>query len=351
MVVNQQYTRIDTMELKALIYRKIGHRRAEKYFDQLKRFFSLKLNKNEFDKSCIRTIGRENLSLHNCLIRSIVKNACVSKSPPLKVRKVEGSLNVKIANGYQRNSLQSAFPPSPRKGRSPVHRDRKFRERPSPLGPLGKSPSITGDEAVTRVQEQQQSATELHSLGSRPPVEVGSVEDGEEVEQFAGSPSIQSRSPVTAPLGIFVNMGGTRKTLCNGSVQNFHPETSQNCGELPDSRSLRNRLQRKLEMEDLSMSMDCANLLNNGLDVFLKRLIEPCIALAGSRCGKEHVRQFNGQIMPGLDGILHGRHTQRPLKPICASMLDFHVAMESNPRILGEDWSIQLEKICSRACE
>ncbi|KAK3013914.1 hypothetical protein RJ639_009442 [Escallonia herrerae] len=350
MVVNQHYTRIDTLELKALISRKIGHQRAEKYFDLLKMLFSVKVNKNEFDKFCIRTIGRENISVHNRLIRSILKNASLAKVPPSRVRKVEGSL--RIDNGYQRSNQQSlhsdGFPPSPRKNRSP--RDLKFRDRPSPLGPLGKSHNVTPEEEFPRVQEQQ-SATELHSLGSRPPVEVVSVEDGEEVEQAAGSPSIQSRSPVTAPLGISMNVGGARKALCIGTVNNIYPETCQNSYELPDTRSLRNRLERKLEMEGLSISVDCANLLNNGLDAFLKRLIEPCIGLAGSKFRKEHLIHLNNQTLPVLNGMLPGRYGQRPNNFVYASMLDFRVAMESNPQILGGDWAVQLEKICSRACE
>ncbi|GMP38509.1 hypothetical protein CsSME_00009725 [Camellia sinensis var. sinensis] len=147
MVANQHYSRIDTLELKALVYHKIGHQRADKYFDHLKQLFSSKISKNEFDKFCIQTIGREHISLHNRLIRSIVKNACLAKVPPLKVRRVEESLNVKVANVSQRNCLQSlygeSFPPSPRKGRSHVNRDRKFRDRPSPLGPNGKTQSAT----------------------------------------------------------------------------------------------------------------------------------------------------------------------------------------------------------------
>ncbi|GFY89525.1 hypothetical protein Acr_06g0014650 [Actinidia rufa] len=354
MVANQHFSRVDTTELKAVIYQKIGHQRADKYFDLLKQLFSSKISKNEFDKFCIRTIGREHISLHNRLIRSIVKNACLAKDPPPKVRDLDKSLNVKVANGYQRNSLQSlygdAFPPSPRKGRSPVNRDRKFRDRPSPLGPLGKTQSGTCEESYPRVQEQQ-SATELHSLGSRPPLEVASVEDGEEVEQIAGSPGVQSRSPVTAPLGISMNLGGARKTMFNGSAYNFQPHTCQSSGELPDTRSLRSRLQQKLEMEGLSVSLDCVNLLNNGLDVYLKRLIEPCIGLARSRCGKERLGQLNGQITHGLNGIVPGRYLQRPIQSVYASMLDFRVPMESTPRILGEDWAVQLEKICSRASE
>ncbi|KAI3445902.1 hypothetical protein Pfo_002567 [Paulownia fortunei] len=353
MVANHHFTRVDTLELKDLIYRKIGHQRAEKYFDQLKRFFGLKLSKVDFDKSCIRMIGRENISLHNRLIRSIVQNSCQAKIPPQKARKVEGH-SVKVANGYQRNCLQSlygdAFPQSPRKCRSPVNRDRKFRDRPSPLGPLGKSPSITCEETVTRVQEQQ-SATELHSLCSRPPVDVASVEDGEEVEQFAGSLTDRSWSPVTAPLGVSVSMVGARKALHCGYTYNTSAETCQNSGELPDTRSLRSHLQKKLALEGLGISLDCANLLNNSLDVFLKRLIEPCIGIAGSQCTDPHIlgRQSNNQMISGLNGILPGRFAERLTQPMYINMLDFRVAMESNPCILGEDWSIQLEKICHYA--
>ncbi|XAR52907.1 hypothetical protein NMG60_11021239 [Bertholletia excelsa] len=354
MVAGQHCSRIDTLQLKALIYQKIGHQRADKYFNQLKLLFSSKISKNEFDKFCIRTIGRENIALHNRLIRSIIKNASLSKvPPPLKVKKVQESLNVKAANGHQRNGLQSlygdAFPPSPRKGRSTASRDRKFRDRPSPLGPLGQTPSATCEESIPRVQEQQ-SATELHSLSSRPPVEVTSVEDGEEVEQIAGSPSIQSRSPVTAPLGISMNIGGSRKTIFGWSSFNFHPHTCQNSGELPDTRTLRSRLEQKLELEGLGISTDCVNLLNCGLDVYLKQLIEPCIGLARSKCGKKHLG-LNGQITHGLNGILPGRYIERPTLSTCASLLDFRVSMESTPRVLGEDWSIQLEKICFRASE
>lgn len=353
MLPNQSYSRIDTLELKALIIQRIGHQRAEKYFDQLQRLFSFKISKSEFNKFCIRTIGKENVPLHNQLIRSIVKNACLAKVPPVRgIKKFGNNLNVKVPNGYQRNCLQSlygdGFPPSPRKGRSPVNRDRKFRDRPSPLGPLGKPQSVTCEEFTSKAQEQQ-SATELLSLGSRPPVEVASVEDGEEVEQVAGSPGVQSRSPVTAPLGVSMNLGGSRKALSNVSItSNYHPETCQNSGELPDTRSLRSRLQQKLEMEGFNVTVDCVNVLNNGLDAYLKRLLEPCMHLAGSRGGNKHL---NGQFIPGLNGMLPGRYIEREKKSTYASLLDFRAAMELNPYILGEDWAIQLEKIILHASE
>ncbi|KAK9941880.1 hypothetical protein M0R45_007573 [Rubus argutus] len=354
MMPNQSYSRIDTLELKDLIIQKIGHQRAEKYFDMIRRLFSSKISKCEFDKFCNPTIGRENIHLHNRLIKSIIKNACLAKAPPLRgTRKAGSTHNAKVENGYPVNCLQSiygdAFPKSPRKVRSPLNRDhRKLRDRPVPLVPNGKLQNKASDLSISKAQEQH----ELLSLGSRPPVEVASVEDGEEVEQDAGSPSIQSRSPVTAPLGISMNLGGSRKSLHNVSVCGaYHPETCQNRGELPDTRSLRGRLQRKLEMEGLSVSVDCVNLLNNGLDAYLKRLIEPCIRLAGSRHENEHLKQPNNLYIHGSNGMPGRGDMQRETKPAYATMLDFHAAMELNPQILGEDWATQLEKISLQASE
>uniref|UniRef100_A0A5B6YV50 Uncharacterized protein n=1 Tax=Davidia involucrata TaxID=16924 RepID=A0A5B6YV50_DAVIN len=354
MLMGRHSPRIDTLELKLQIEMKLGHEKAEKYFNLFNRYLSLKLSKSEFDKLCIGTIGRENICLHNRLIRAIIKNACMAKTPPPKVSKTEGSLNVKVPNGYQRSSLQSlcrdVFPQSPRKGRTQNLRDRKFRDRPSPLGPHGKTHSVACEDSAPKIQEQQ-SATELLSLGSRPPAEVNSVEDGEEVEQAAGSPSIYSRSPVRAPLGISINGKATRKVLRNGSAAAFYTNTCHNSGELPDTSSLKIRLDQKLEMESLNISVDCVNLLNNGLDVYLKRLIKPCLELAASRSANKHLNQVHNQVISGLNGMRSKRYVQKPNRPIFASMLDFRVAMESNPRIFGEDWPVQLEKVCLHASE
>ncbi|PHT45219.1 hypothetical protein CQW23_14377 [Capsicum baccatum] len=87
-----------------------------------------------------------------------------------------------------------------------------------------------------------------------------------------------------------MNVGDARKPLHSGSVYNFSLETCQSCGELPESRLLRSHLEWKLESEGLGISSDCANLLNNSLDAFLKRLIEPCIELPGSRHTNERFR-------------------------------------------------------------
>lgn len=78
----QQGSRIDLAELKAQIVKKIGAERSKKYFYSLNRFLSQKLSKSQFDQSCLRLLGRENLPLHNQLICSILKNACQAKMPP-----------------------------------------------------------------------------------------------------------------------------------------------------------------------------------------------------------------------------------------------------------------------------
>lgn len=350
MVVGRHFSRIDSLELKSQIERKLGRRKAEEYFDLLTKFLSLKISKSDFDKLCMDKIGRENVRLHNYLIRSVIRNAFLSKTHPLKEHEVEGSLSVKVANGYQRSGIQSLckdIPQSPRKGRTPNIRDRKFRDRLSPLGPHGKNHSIACEDSIPKMQEQQ-SATELVSLGSRPP---GSVEDGEEVDQAAGSPTIYSRSPVRAPLGIPLNTKGTRKVLCNGSASAFVTETCENSGELPDTSSLLKRLEQKLETEGLKVSVDCANLLNNGLDVCLKRLIKPCLELAGSRSVHEHIDQRHSRAIPGLRRTGPVIYVPKPSEPTFASMSDFRVAMELNPLILGEDWPTELEKVCLRASE
>ncbi|KAF6158805.1 hypothetical protein GIB67_014568 [Kingdonia uniflora] len=366
----EMLSRVDTMEIKAQIVRKLGHEKAEIYFYQLKRYLSGKLSKSRFDKICIGTIGRGNISIHNQLIRSIIKNVCLATSPPTmrKATSVEGSSNVKkVENGYQRNSRQSlcgdVFPPSPRKGRSSSLRDRKFRERPSPLGPHGKTFSSTiCNESDPRALEQQ-SATELFSLGSRPPVEVTSVEDGEEVEQMKGnSPSIQSRSSVSAPLGI---SRGARKSPGGDLLSTSRRQTCRNNGELPDTLSLRTILEQKMEKEELDISLDFLNVLNIGLDAYLKRLIKPCIELAGSRLALENIKQMYGQAW-------HERSRQMSNSSISVSMLDFRTAMESaqvstsstsasmldfrggmqlNPRLLGVDWPTELEKVVLRQSE
>ncbi|CAM8888828.1 unnamed protein product [Rhodiola kirilowii] len=326
----QRSTRVDTLELKAGIVKRIGHQRAEKYFNQLGRLLTSKVNRKDFGKYCVRILGKENVHLHNQFIAAILKNAHVAEVPPLKGRCFTHQVNDRFSNGTQRNVL------------GPLNADVFPITNQNDMARDGSNPL-----EVLKAKEQQ-SATELLSLGSRPPVEVPSVEDGEEVEQRAASPSIQSRSPVTAPLGISVNVCGARKTLLNGSEKNYEHETCQNTGQLPDTVSLKKRLARSLEMEGVHISTDCVNLLNNSLDVYLKRLIDSCVEIAASRAANQHIRQRETLPLSGSFQTVYGRNIQASNRSVNASISDFYTSVEMNPPALGAEWALQLEKIRTR---
>ncbi|CAH8329641.1 unnamed protein product [Eruca vesicaria subsp. sativa] len=294
MGTNQASSRFDTLEIKSLMYRQIGTQRADTYFHNLTRFLTSKITKSELDKLCLKTIGKQNIPLHNRLIRSIIKNATLSKSPPLKYPKKKGGNFVRLSNGNQR----------------------KFRDRASPLGKQTQSVVTTTTSGATEL---------LVSLGSRPPLDV---EEGEEVEQVAA---------VTAPFGVDVNL---RKSVSCTSFS-FNSESCLRSGELPDTRTLRRRLEMRLEREGVKVSMDSVSVLNCGLDVFMRRLIEPCLSLANARCGGN-----------GLVGEMSlQKAEQRRRVSSCVSMYDFRVGMELNPEVLGGEWPLLLEKICSHGLD
>ncbi|KAF8101488.1 hypothetical protein N665_0205s0078 [Sinapis alba] len=266
--------RTDTSELKSQLEKKIGRAKTESYLHLLSKFLSLKISKPDFDKLIVATVKKENVGLHNALLRGIIKNVCLSKTSPLIEKK-------KQLNGVK--SLCNDLPKSPRKGRT----QRKFNKDCN--GSKGKS-QVT--EVVSSSFKQQWSMED----------------DGEEVDQLTRCWRSQ---PIEAPLGV-INLRDVIK-------RRPHVGTCYSSGELPDSNSLK----KKLEEEGLEVSAGFANLLNAGLHVYLKRLIKPCLELAASSRSSSRGEVCSSSI----------------------SMVDFQVAMELNPLILGEDWSTKLEKI------
>ncbi|CBI20763.3 unnamed protein product, partial [Vitis vinifera] len=287
----QQSSRIDVADLKVQIVKKIGADRARRYFYYLNRLLSQKLCKSEFDKLCSRVLGRENVLLHN-------HRAVIANPTP----------NSPIWSNGAVPSWKSR----------PVIRDRKPRDRPSPLGPNGKLP-----ENQRQVSAQRPKGTPRHSQDH---TGLAVVEDGEEVEQ--ASHLKFSRSRLIAPLGIpfcSASIGGARKALSVPSNDNM--VSYFDSGGLFDTEILRKRMEQIAGGQGLGgVSMECANMLNNMLDVYLKRLIKSCV-----------------------DGPIEVIQEQRPLCSI--SLLDFKVAMELNPQQLGEDWPLLLEKICMQTFE
>ncbi|KAF6142345.1 hypothetical protein GIB67_023370 [Kingdonia uniflora] len=438
---SQSQSRVSLSDLKAQIEKKIGPERSKWYFGYLNRFFSQKLSKDDFDKLCFRTIGRENLPLHNHLIRAILKNTLNAKVPPAipekeapsppppKLLPTVGKKPSPTEDSYQQcepsshpNSIiwsnGDVLPPSPRKIRSGVRGRKGIRDRPSPLGPNGKidftsNISTTQGEGNVKVITEnghlslcdlqrpvhqdhhqglaEQCDNETNTLFQRPskrPRSKKSTDDSVSlhsieghVESLAiedegkvgpgpkrGEISLSTRSPLRAPLGIPfcpASVGGARRVLPMSNTGNV--SFASDVGELFDTETLRKRMEQIVEAQGLEgVSSDCANLLNNGLDLYLKRLIRSCIDLVGSRTGhqptnhplqKQHAqgKPLNGlwpchqSLIRSNSGPTDGIQEQRSHCPI--SLSDFKVAMELNPQQLGEHWSLLLEKICTHACE
>ncbi|XP_039004957.1 uncharacterized protein LOC120132213 [Hibiscus syriacus] len=355
----QQGSRINLGDLKAQIVKKIGAERSKRYFYNLSRFLSQKLSKSEFDKSCYRILGRENLPLHNQLIRSILKNACQAKTPPpvheagptkSLIQNVKsyvgrddghdptGSL-VPNRNPNMAISSNGVLPMSSlRKVRSGIQ-DRKLRDRPSPLGPNGKVESFSHQPMDTEnngnnlglengyltpydyqrplqhpqaVPEQPEIEREGwgHSMGkprvlSKGLTEGAIVEDGEEVEQ--ANHIDFSRNPLRAPLGIpfcSASVGGAYKTLPVASSGDF--VSYYDSGSLYDTETLKKRMEQIAAVQGLGgVSLECASMLNKVVDVYLKRLIRSCV-LVWSRPSHElrkhsaHTQQHQGKLVNGL---------------------------------------------------
>lgn len=111
------------------------------------------------------------------------------------------------------------------------------------------------------------------------------------------------------------------------------------------------------------VTLECANTLNNMVDIYLKRLIRSCVELVGARSRSDKSKypvqkqQIHGKLINGLWPSNH-LHSQSGCGPVeeqrgvhSVSLLDFKVAMELNPQELGEDWPLLLEKISMQAFE
>lgn len=364
----EQPSRINTLELRAQIEKKIGPERSERYFFYLAEFLGRKLEKREFDKLCCSAIGVENVSLHNNLLKAVLTNARQATLPPqpavrntdkpLKgARRRVSSPRVGNEDGSPQNSPSpthptvatvwangDTFPSSPRKGRS--GRDRRFRDRPSPLGPHGRADhsapqGIVSDEVAVKSSENgdlnscdlyrplqrpagmaEQPEVETDSISlpslkrqrvkittpqeqisvdSKAALEAVTVEDGEEVEQVDDKSTIWVESPLQAPLGVPFcpgSVGAARRAPYNGSVSYLtgtlsnRNEGFDNCEFLPDTETLHRRMEQIAAAEGLQgVSTESAKLLNSGLNSFLNRLIKSSIDLRGAKLCHEQGKQ------------------------------------------------------------
>ncbi|KAJ1266013.1 hypothetical protein BS78_08G118300 [Paspalum vaginatum] len=307
---SRKLARVDTLELKSQILKRLGHQRAELYFRGLRKFLGCQLGRDEFERICVAALGKENIKLHNFLIQSILANACASDGPPPPPSKQAATGNSQtstVSNGTLTNGLLSARRVRPLT-------TKRFGDKPSPIGksPLG-----------------HPGAGEFVSAGSKAMQEVISVEDGEEVDQARGSPvCVQSQSPIRAPLGVPMPLSSEPST-------SYSSDVCYNNGELPDSQSLSKLLDDKLKAQGLSLPKECADVLNSGLNAYIGQMLKACLGVAKARGNSRMMRQANGRIAASVSS---GQNNGFPLGSSCcykASLLDLSTAVQSNARLVG----------------
>ncbi|CAN6985408.1 unnamed protein product [Brassica rapa subsp. trilocularis] len=358
--------RIDLAELKLHIVKKIGAERSRRYFYYLGRFLSQKLTKVEFDKSCHRLLGRENLPLHNKLIHSILKNASLAKTPPFQ--KTKSLVLGKEDRPQQSGSLIPNHNPVLSNG--VLHKVRSGKcDRPSPLGPNGKvdsllhQPLCREDGSSNRNKENGDvGPVAYHSSGPDSGERGGplpyhskgkvaaQVIIRDDVAQEERGRLVIPQNPVMAPLGI-VPFSGTRRTVPASTKGDFI--TCYDSGGLLETDMLRKRMESIAVAQGLGgVSAECSTMLNNMLDVYLKKLVKSCVDLSGARStnGNQSLDKLQSRekVVNGMwPSNQPSEITQEQQHPV--SLLDFRAAMELNPRQLGEDWPLLLEKISMRS--
>lgn len=382
-------TRINLGELKFRIAKRVGPDRARLYFSYLSRLLAQKLSKVEFNKLCISALGQENIHLHNELVYSILKNACNAKTPPLPPKpvrvvgrktanEVDGSRHAKT--GVQPPPILSngdLFPTSPRKSRTAGGRDRRLKDWSSLLGPTGvivKENGISGHCDLKRLLQNHQGMlaeqpAKRPRMGSSLGIEMVEEVEEEVVVQSSSLDLCLRRHPLRAPLGIPFcppSVGGSRRPLTLANSRSSIGR-SFSSGELCNVEDLRKRMEEIVRVQGLEgVSVDCADLLNNGLDTYLKQIIKSCFQLVLSRSDKEPIKHspcqqllqknpvngaWQGHNMHAVSTgeYLGERLEQKNCSPL--SLQDFKVTMELNPKQLGENWPLLIEKICLRSFE
>ncbi|XP_010438039.1 PREDICTED: uncharacterized protein LOC104721695 [Camelina sativa] len=372
-----QDPRIDLAELKLQVVKKIGVERSRRYFYYLGRFLSQKLTKSEFDKSCCRLLGRENLSLHNKLIRSILRNASLAKSPPplhqtghpnksLVVGKEDGpEQSGSLIPNHNRNDHVWSNGVLADKVRSGIC----DKDRPSPLGLNGKVESLLHQPLCREdksgpfdYQRSSRYGDERDGAFLCPADKMRVADKGQVAATFSRDDKAQedqgrlnlSMCPVIAPLGIpfcSASIGGSRRTVPNSTSADV--SSCYDSGGLSDTEMLRKRMENIAVAQDLGgVSTECSSMLNNMLDVYLKKLVKSCLDLAGARSMNGTLGKQSLDKQQIRDKIVNGVHIQTSNQPsditqeqVSVSLLDFRVAMELNPHQLGEDWPLLRERI------
>ncbi|CAL5014408.1 unnamed protein product [Urochloa decumbens] len=390
----QQNGRIDLRELKAQLEKRVGLDRSRRYFGYLNGYLSERLSRQDFEKLCLQTLGRENLQLHNRLIRSVLYNAYQAKCPPppsdvgrpvgASVKKVSQAAEVlNTCNGDAR-LLQV-------QGSRPLGAvlDHTLKNRMNSMGPNCRVTTVVNHKQVAHGVSGSLENGTLSPLKLKRSVHLQQCEPAEPLAKRArveqnlllqkrsmNSTAEQSaeilKSPVRAPLGIpfcSASVGGARKLPQPPiGASDYRFNSCFEHGELSNTELLHRRMEKTAETLGLAgVTMDSAELLNCALDKYMKNLIRSSVQLIGgsvqrdARTGtssykqQSYGKQINGVLLPNHIRTQSGSGPSGATSEIRSNHLislnDFKVAMQLNPQQLGEDWPVHLEKICLSSSE
>ncbi|CAN7015379.1 unnamed protein product [Brassica rapa subsp. trilocularis] len=147
-----------------------------------------------------------------------------------------------------------------------------------------------------------------------------------------------STTPVVAPLGIpfwEASVGGA----CRANRADFI--SCYDSGGLSDTEMLRKRMESIAVAHGLGgVSPECTSMLNNMLDVYLKKLINSCVDLSGAR-------STSGKQSNSLPIETSNQPSATTQEQHLVSLLDFRAATELNPSQLGEHWPLLRERLLS----
>lgn len=392
----QQNGRIDLRELKAQMVKQFGPDRSQRYFGYLNGYLSERLSRQDFEKLCLQILGRENLQLHNRLIRSILYNAYQAKCPPpplevgrpvagVSVKKVSQAAEVLNACNGDARLLQVH-------GSRPMGtaQDHTLKDRVNNVGPNYRATGAVNQNQVAHCASGSLENGNLSPPGLKRPVHFQHCGPEEppakhpRVEQLppnnillqkrsmssnADQTAEIMKSPVRAPLGIpfcSASVGGARKVPPLPSGVSASENRFSSCfehGGLFNTELLHRRMEKAAETLGLAcVTIDSAELLNSALDKHLKNLIRSSVQLIGGSDPRDarkgtppykhqaYGKQINGVWLPNHVHMQSGSGPSGATNEIrnnhSISINDFKASMQLNPQQLGEDWPILLEKIC-----
>lgn len=320
-----QCSRVNLSELKAQLFKRLGPERSVQYFDCLNRLLSLRLSKFEFDNLCMKLLGKENLALHNQLIRGVLQNACSAKIPPHMRVHSKGPC-ISAANG-------------------PLHLRKNLTTF---LGLNGEGNLVSlSRNPVNKISNGVLENGSLKSCESQKPLQHHQELRGGTF--VSGYKRVKSQALVVEEEN---NVHKFNRSQLQVPVRNlFHPVTVRNrnqCSVLYDSdsllgtKSLREQMQHIAADQGLEgVTLDCAKLLNLGLNSYLKTLIASCIQLARTRSTSK-LKNLQGDELQWKLGS--GISLQEERSRSLITLLEMKAAIELRSQV-GEDWPLLVEKI------